>query len=246
MFCQQAGSSGCSSATSLNLNAIGLVMDNRCPNCNQDLGGKFLKTKAIEGAFKRMKVPVPICPNCKTLLTVTRNEFDKSVLLTAAFLIAIFGVTRAFFEQYSWHVGITLIFIAIFGVIWYNRFFLKRVPRWRVYDEADAREVSRRAKRHGYHYVYWRRPTRRITLSYREYFQDLLLSTLFFVPLVFIFGLRMDFTPSEFILSGILFFVVICIWRVILALYDMGDAWEFSILMLFVMFSMLIALAVYP
>ena len=219
-------------------------MDNRCPNCSQDLGRKFLKTKAIQDECKGMKVPVPICPNCKTLLTVTRNESDKSLGLTAVLLIAIFVVTRAFFEQYSWHVGITLIFITIIGVIWYNYFFLKRVSRWKVYHGADAGEVSQPAKRPSYEYVYWRRPTRRLTLSYREFFQDLLLSTLF-LPVVFILGLRMDFSPSRIIFSGIVFFVAICIWRIILAHYEMGNGWEFLILMLFFMFTMLISLAVY-
>lgn len=220
-------------------------MDNRCPNCSQDLAGKFLKTKAIEGESMGIKFPVPICPNCKTLLTVTRNESDKSVGLTAVLLIAIFGVTRTFFEQYSWHVGITLIFIAIIGALWYNHFFLKRVPRWKVYHGADAGELSQPAKRPSYEYVYWRRPTRRITLSYREFFQDLLISTVFFLPFVLIIGLKMDFAPSEIILSGIVFFVAICIWRVILALYDMGNGWEFLIIMLFFMLTMVISLAVY-
>jgi len=158
--------------------------------------------------------------------------------------LTFFAVTRAFFEQYSWHVGITLIFITIIGVIWYNYFFLKRVPRWKVYHGADAGEVSQPAKRPSYEYVYWRRPTRRLTLSYREFFQDLLLSTLF-LPVVFILGLRMDFSPSRIIFSGIVFFVAICIWRIILAHYEMGNGWEFLILMLFFMFTMLISLAVY-
>lgn len=219
-------------------------MDNRCPNCGQDLSGKFLKTKAIEDECKGMKVPVPTCPTCKTLLTVTRNESEKWIGLAALLLIAIFGVTRTFFEQYSWHVGITLIFIAIIGALWHKHFFLKRVPRWKVYNGSDSSELSRQAKRPSYKFVYWRRPSRRMTLSYREYFRDLLISTLILVPFL-LFGMRMDFAPSEIILSGMVFFVAICIWRVILALYDMGNGWEFLMIMLFFMLTMLISLALY-